>query len=89
MDSYLHLHRVQFVSQLQLVGDLVNRREAPAELVTDLLQGPRHLGGVHGGVHPDSSIPATSSVLTLNPEIFISSPLTSCAEQGKILLLQG
>ena len=58
--SYLHLHRVQSVAQLQLVGYLVNRREAPAELVTDLLQRAGHLGAVHCGVHLDNSIPATS-----------------------------
>lgn len=61
--TYLHLHCVQLVPQLQLVGDLVDRGQAPSELVTDLLQRSRHLGWVHGGVHPDNSVSATSSDL--------------------------
>ena len=52
--TYLHLHGVQFVPQLQLVGDLVDGGKAPAKLVTDLLQRSGHLGTVHGGVHPDT-----------------------------------
>ena len=42
---------VYLVLYVELVRDLVDRGQAPTELVADLLQAPRHLGGVHRGVH--------------------------------------
>ena len=45
------MNTVQLVLNVQLVGHLVNRRKASANLVTDALETPGHLGGVHRGVH--------------------------------------
>ena len=57
LDTDLHLHGVELVPELQLVGDLVDGGEtaqAAAKLITDLLERPRHLRRVHGGVHLDT-----------------------------------
>ena len=47
------MNTVQLVLNVQLVRHLVNRRQASANLVTDALETPGHLGGVHRGVHAD------------------------------------
>ena len=42
------MNTVQFILYVQLVRYLVNRRQAASKLITDVLQAPGHLGGVHG-----------------------------------------
>ena len=71
-DTYLHLHGVQLVPQLELVGDLVDGGEggeaaqAAAKLVADLLQRSRHLGRVHRGVHGDTFLVSHSALSGLS-----------------------
>ena len=54
------MHLVLYV---ELILHLVHRGEAASELVTDLLQAPGHLGGVHSGVHGDVMEPDQASFL--------------------------
>ena len=77
-DTYLHLHGVQLVPQLELVGDLVDGGEggeaaqAAAKLVADLLQRSRHLGRVHRGVHGDTFLVSHSALSGLSRALGVS-----------------
>ena len=77
-DTYLHLHGVQLVPQLELVGDLVDGGEggeaaqAAAKLVADLLQRSRHLGRVHRGVHGDTCLVSHSALSGLSRALGVS-----------------
>ena len=47
------MNTMQPVLNVQLIWHLVDRRKASSNLVTDVLESPGHLGGVHCGVHDD------------------------------------
>ena len=81
---------MQLVAELQLVGDLVDggqTAQAATKLITDLLEGPRHLRRVHGGVHLDA--------ILVSPELYQDrhelgmSHFMKTGEVSKILLAEG
>ena len=58
----LNMNTVELVLYMQLIRHLVNIREAASNPVTNALETPGHLGGVHRGVHADDFTTEEDSV---------------------------